>query len=298
VRNPRLGLGLRRAAAVAAVVTVGAGLTATPASASSDASKAKKFDYYLALGDSLGAGIQPGADGQNQISGKGYADDIAADLKKANPKLKFVDLACPGEDTTTMIKGSCPWPHPYKDQLGAATKFLKEHKGSRILVTVDIGANNVDGCAPSGSIDIACALGGLKQAATDVPRIMDELREAAGHKTEFIGMNYYNPFLAMWLTGPSGQLNAHVASAFLDAFNAVLTADFRAYGAKVADVAGAFSSDSFTPMVPIAPGVTVPLNVARICQWTWMCAPKPFGPNIHANTAGYQVLAQAFEAKI
>ena len=44
--------------------------------------------------------------------------------------------------------------------------------------------------------------------------------------------------------------------------------------------------------------MTAPLNVARICQWTWMCAPAPVGPNIHANDAGYAVMAQAFEAKI
>ncbi len=43
---------------------------------------------------------------------------------------------------------------------------------------------------------------------------------------------------------------------------------------------------------------TVPLNVARICQWTWMCAPPPVGPNIHANAAGYQVIAAAFQQVI
>ena len=27
---------------------------------------------------------------------------------------------------------------------------------------------------------------------------------------------------------------------------------------------------------------------------TWMCAPAPVGPNIHANAAGYQVMAQGW----
>ena len=27
-----------------------------------------------------------------------------------------------------------------------------------------------------------------------------------------------------------------------------------------------------------------------------MCAPAPLGPDIHANTAGYGVIAKAFEA--
>jgi hypothetical protein len=35
-------------------------------------------------------------------------------------------------------------------------------------------------------------------------------------------------------------------------------------------------------------------NVAFICQLTWMCAPPPEGPNIHANESGYGVIAQEF----
>jgi hypothetical protein len=38
-----------------------------------------------------------------------------------------------------------------------------------------------------------------------------------------------------------------------------------------------------------------PLNVLRECQWTWTCTPAPLGPDIHANNAGYRVIAQAFE---
>jgi hypothetical protein len=39
---------------------------------------------------------------------------------------------------------------------------------------------------------------------------------------------------------------------------------------------------------------TVPTNVARICQWTRQCTPKPVGPNIHANATGYQMIAGSF----
>jgi hypothetical protein len=37
-----------------------------------------------------------------------------------------------------------------------------------------------------------------------------------------------------------------------------------------------------------------PLDVANACRWTWECVPPPLGPDIHANTAGYGVIAQAF----
>jgi hypothetical protein len=45
-------------------------------------------------------------------------------------------------------------------------------------------------------------------------------------------------------------------------------------------------------------GQTVPVAVARICQWTWMCAPAPRGPNIHANATGYKQLAKTFKKSI
>jgi hypothetical protein len=34
------------------------------------------------------------------------------------------------------------------------------------------------------------------------------------------------------------------------------------------------------------------------CTLTWSCAPPRRGPNIHANTAGYWVIALAFLPKI
>jgi hypothetical protein len=63
-------------------------------------------------------------------------------------------------------------------------------------------------------------------------------------------------------------------------------------------VQDAFGTADFTDTATL-PGVgTVPLNVARICTWTWMCAPSPVGPNIHANATGYQVIAAAFARAI
>ncbi|NUR27128.1 MAG: SGNH/GDSL hydrolase family protein [Catenulispora sp.] len=286
-------LSLRKAAAVAAAALCGLAVSAGPAGAT-DGWKHNPFDYYLALGDSLGAGWQPNATtGQGYISGRGYADDIAASLKAGGTK--YVNLACPGETTGSMIHGGCPYPEPYQNQLDAAADFLKAHKGDRVLVTLDIGANDVDGCAGPGGLDVQCGLNGIKQTAQDLPVIVDKLRAAAGHKTEFVGSTYYNPFLASWLTGSSGQSNAELSAVFLNLFNAVFSVEYPLHGVRVADVGAAFSSNDFVHQVQIAPGVTVPLNVARICQWTWMCAPKPVGPNIHANDAGYKVMAKAFE---
>src|SRR5690349_12702260 len=115
MQNPSLRLGrlrhLRRIAALAATTVVALSLTTSPASAS-DGWHHRPYDYYLALGDSLAAGYQPNA-APTFLSGKGYADDIAADLKSHHPATTYVNLACPGETTGSMIHGGCPYPHPY-----------------------------------------------------------------------------------------------------------------------------------------------------------------------------------------
>ena len=72
----------------------------------------------------------------------------------------------------------------------------------------------------------------------------------------------------------------------------------QAFDVRTADVQDAFSTTDFSD-TGYLPGVgTVPVNVARVCDWTWMCAAAPVGPNIHANATGYRVIATAFERAI
>lgn len=254
------------------------------------------FDYYLALGDSLAAGVQPDAKGQSLPTDQGYAMDLAAALRDDNRHLGFVDLGCPGETTTTMLNGGCPFPHSYANQADAAASFLAAHRHAHVLVTIDIGANNVDGCATASGIDTSCVAAGLQTAAVDLPKILGTLKAAAGRHVEFVAMNYYDPFLAAWLSGPAGQAEATASVQLSGQLNAILGAAYKAFGVEVADVSSRFKTTDFTPLVQLTPTLQVPLNVARICQWTWMCAPAPVGPNIHANATGYEEIADTFEA--
>ena len=255
----------------------------------------ERFDYYLALGDSLSRGVQPNASGQDLPTDQGYATDLAAHLRQANRHLTFVDLGCPGETTTTMLAGGCPFPHSYSSQLAAAVSFLTAHRHAHVLVTLNIGSNNVDGCIGASGIDLACIQAGFQSMTVDLPKILGALKAAAGRHVEFAAMNYYDPFLATWLTGPAGQQEAVQSVQLLGQLNGILGSAFKAFGIPVADVASAFDSTKFTPLVQLTPTLKVPLNVARVCQWTWMCTPPPVGPDIHANKAGYEKIEDAFE---
>ena len=107
-------------------------------------------------------------------------------------------------------------------------------------------------------------------------------------------MTLYDPVLAGYFSSiASVKTLALASSALLRQVNDALSSDEDAAGFRTADVAGAFASYDSTDMVPYN-GQTIPLNVARVCSWTWACTPPPGGPNIHANKNGYAVIADAF----
>jgi lysophospholipase L1-like esterase len=289
----------------AAAVALLAGAAPAAAAATRTGPPAK---YYLSLGDSLAQGVQPATPplppgvslGQSIETDQGYVDDLFAHYSAQFPgNLQLVKLGCPGETTTSMLTGGgSPCTYPQGSQLAAALAFIRAHRSAVVLITIDIGANNVDGCAAGGVISQACVASGFAAAQSDLPKILGALRAAVGEDTVIAGMNLYDPFLADFLTGSAGQAVA-AQSVDLDvSFNSLLGASFGAFSVPVADVATAFSTTDFADTATL-PGVgTVPLNVARICEWTWMCVLSPVGPNIHANPVGYQVIAAAFQQVI
>lgn len=228
--------------------------------------------YYVALGDSLARSAQPNGDFQH-----GYAEQLLALLQQGDPSLRLEKLACGGATTTDMIYGSpdpsCAFPH--RTQLDEAVAFLQAHRRSVALVTIDIGANDLP---DTGAI------------ATNLPIILQRLRDAAGPGVPIVGMNYYDPYVAaIWFaTHDVGAVEDRVNN-FTVPFNDFLESFYTGAGDPYADVESAFqvtdtSLDNGTPV-----------DVIRECQWTWICFPPPLGPDVHANTAGYGVIAQAFQ---
>jgi lysophospholipase L1-like esterase len=248
-------------------------------------------EYYLALGDSLAAGV-------GSPDGKGYVADIEKkEAKKAEKKgskksgkkaanLVLENLACSGATTTSMIDGpGCSY--TTGTQLGDAEAFLEAHPGQVAFVTIDIGANDVDGCTDGTTINVTCVTDGLDSVTANVPVILSGLR-AAGGSTPIIGMSYYDPFLAAWLEGSSGQTLAKESVTLLDDLNGTLQSDYGT--ADTAGVAQAFKSSDFAKGGKYD-GTKVPVNVGLICKWTLMCTEE----NIHANDKGHAQIAKAFE---
>jgi len=299
---------MRRTSAVLAAASLAAavGITgaATPALAATHATTTHTTtthatttaSYYLSLGDSLAQGVQPNAAGTDVETSQGYADQLYTALKATNPALKLDKLGCPGETTTSMINGGlCTYPDT--SQLAQAVAFLKAHLGHVQLVTIDIGANDLNPCialtVPSQIV--TCLEKVIPVAVQNLTTIMTQLRAAAGATTKIIGMSYYDPEAADWLQGTSaGRQLAALSRALLSTYNGDLGKVYTAAGATVADVYTAFHTGGSKPYVTLPAFGSVPRYVAYVCSYTWACAAPPVGPNEHANRLGYAVIANTF----
>lgn len=238
--------------------------------------------YYLSLGDSLAAGTNATGVGV-AFTDLGYADQLHAALAVGDPKLELVKLGCPGESTISMrfgsqlpsVVGSCGPPRYDKNvlyskgtQLAEAVSFLQAHKGKVALVTINLGANDLNRNDAQGDVVVClflpedCDAEGASMAE-NLAAILAELRAAAGPGVPIVGMTYYNVFV---------PLGDPVVNTRVDALNELLTSSYAAAGVPVADVAGAFGTTEF------------------VCAWTWFCS---LG-DTHPNATGYGVIASEF----
>ena len=236
--------------------------------------------YYVAMGDSLGAGVgaSPGSNAYVQLV---YQHELAR-----IPGLQLENFSCSGATTGSVLHShACG---ASVTQLEQATSFLAAHPGQIAFLTIDIGGNDVDGCGT----DTTCLANGLAAINTNLPQILSGLT-AAYPGLRVFGMNYYDPFLATWLTGPAGEIQAQQSVTQSDGFNTLLTNLYTASGFPTADVGTAFQTDDFS-LTGSYNSQTLPQNVANVCNWTHMCDVSDF----HADNAGHAVLAQTFEALI
>lgn len=228
--------------------------------------------YYMALGDSLAFSFQPDLD-----FSQGYVDDFFSNLQQHGVK-QLANLGCPGESSTTMINGGCPYAflrkYPYTGaQLAAAVSFLRSHSGQVSPVTLDIGADdllpaiNTSNCTISSSFNADLATLDANLSGTILPQLKAALTVNGIVTGDLIVMNYYDPYQNICpSTVPNVQeINQHIVN------------DVRGYGILV-NVFGAFG------------GAKVPNK--NICTYTWMCS---IFTDIHATTTGYSVIATAFE---
>jgi lysophospholipase L1-like esterase len=252
-------------------------------------------EYYLALGGSLSRGSQPNANGKTFPTNRGYTNDLYAAEKSRFKRLQLIELGCPGETTTSMIKGgTCGY--AAGSQLASAVQFLHAHKRHIAFITIDIGGNDMEPCFAPTQILKACFQAADTTIRVNLRKIARRLRRAAGKKVPIVGMTYYDPALASWFDGKQGRKFAEQTQPLVRNANGDIAAAFRFRSIEVAPVANAFHTyESLTKKKQLYDHQRVPGPVAVLCKKTWMCAAPPMGPNDHANTAGYRKIANVFK---
>lgn len=264
-----------------AMVTGSVGLLSTTAQARPDTAPpgaSKATGWYVALGDSLAAGYQPGA-GDDKDGG--YVGLVLDAKQDTSPKTKLLNLACSGETSTSLVNGGrCSYEEG--SQLAEAIEFLKAHQHTTRLVTVTIGANDVTPCLSAPDRN-ACVQQRLTALAGNLRQVLSQAH-AAAPAADILVTNYYNPYLALYFVDPA---LAQITTGLQAALNNTIAAVTAPFGTTV-DVATAFRSTDTT----IVDGV--PRNVAEICRLTWMCARN----DIHANDAGYALIGETVAAAL
>ncbi|HWO50691.1 MAG TPA: SGNH/GDSL hydrolase family protein [Ornithinibacter sp.] len=303
---------MRRTIPLAALVAVTLGLTAcggdpdpepapssatrpaatSSATASSSASPAEGASgsggLYVALGDSLAAGYQPGG---AELRDTAYPALTATRLEAAGGDLTLENLGCSGETTTSLVKGGkCDF--AAGSQLEQAEKLLEESPDVA-LVTIDIGGNDLLRCVRGGAqIDTACVTAGVGTVKKNLPATLERLRAAAGPDVPVLVLGYYNPWLAAKALDQPVEGVDEAAKAYT-ALSAAIESAATKSGTTFVGLDQAFSTNDRTPTT--INGRSVPKNAAQICTLTNICTAR----DIHLTDEGAatvaRVLAKAAE---
>ena len=187
-----------------AVVCAAGVLVGLAGGASSAGASDQAPSYYLALGGSGSVGFQPtAAHPEGQRTDRGYANDLVVAERSRWSDLSLVELGCPGATTETMLSGGGKCPYAEGSQLDAAVAFLHDHP-STVLVTLDLGFNDVERCLRHETLDEDCATLAIDRVRDQLPVILDRLRAAGGPGLEIVGVGHYDPFLGYYVDGPDG----------------------------------------------------------------------------------------------
>ena len=258
-----------------------------PATASpSTGPSAGTGELYVALGDSLAAGYQPGG---TELRDTAYPALVANRLEGDGADLAVENLGCSGETTTSLIKGGkCEFAEG--SQLEQAEALLRGRAGEVALVTIDIGGNDLLRCVRGGAdVDTTCVSGGVKTVRKNLPTILERLRRAAGKDVPVLVLGYYNPWLAAKaLDQPVKGVDA-AAKAYTSLSDTIETAA-RGSGTTFVGLDKAFATNDTTPTQ--INGRTVPENAARICTLTNICT----AADIHLTDEGAATVARVLAA--
>lgn len=254
--------------------------------------------YYVAIGASESVGFQPTTGHPHgQRTDHGYANDLAAIERQRWPGLRLYALGCPGITVQAALHGGGACHYRAGSQVQQAVDFIRAHRRSTVLGTVDLGFNDLWPCLVRDRVDHHCVADALRRVSRTLPVVLRRLEAAGGRRFEIVGVLHNDPYLGKYLVGRRGRAFAIASIGAIDALNRTLAAAYAGTGVLSANVPAAFGTGDHR-LVDLRGHGRVPADVARMCTMSWMCAPPPAGDNIHPNASGYRAIADALAAAL
>jgi lysophospholipase L1-like esterase len=234
--------------------------------------------------------VQPTIDHpKGQPTKLGYANDLLTLERSRWSGLQLVQLGCPGETTGSFLAGGDHCRPAGESQLTQAVSFLQSHSNV-VLVTIDLGFNNMLPCLAYYQVNEACALQNLAIVRQQLTQILSTLH-AADPSLRIVGVGHYDPYLYAHIHSIAVQSFASASIAVIDRLNETLRLVYSAAGVPIANVGTAFALANAVPTTR-EKTTTASKDLARLCALTWACASPPLG-NSHPNEDGYEVIAEA-----
>lgn len=255
---------MRRTALVGAACLALMGSTLGPATAAPGGQDRLGRPVYLALGDSVPAGIgaTPKVSGYPELLVARLEDGYNPAADKATPgasvDFELANVAVPGATTTSLIAGQL---QPAVDLIGERDENRNPHDDVEV-VTVTIGGNDVSGPAIRACVatltTVACQTTvdtTLAVTRAQLTEVLQQLVTAAGRDTEVVVTTYYNPIGSCFLSGLNPRA-AGIADVVLEGgrlefldlsagLNDVIREVAAATGAQVAELYGELDASQY-----------------------------------------------------
>ncbi len=155
-----------------------------------------------------------------------------------------------------------------------------------------MGFNDLLPCLRHEFIDATCVAESLTTVHDQLGQILARLGAAAPSGAVVVGVGHYDPYLGDFVRGTGAEAFSAATLGVMERLDETLQSDYRSAGRQMAEVGAAFDLTDQDPVT--RPGLgTVPTDVARTCELTWMCDPPPLGHNPHPDDAGYRTIADA-----